>query len=246
MKARCIQCGACESVCPENACQEGRIDPLQCKNCGLCAGECYAGALKRVGRMVSVSQVMDEILKDEGYYESSGGVTVSGGEAFAQPEFLKELLKACKREQIHTLVETCGYFDWKKGKEAAVWADRIYFDIKHGDDEGYRTYTGVSIKLVLHNLRRFLASEKSVTVRIPIVKGCNSDEKTMEKMAALLHACGYQGPVHLLPYHAYGSVKYEQLGRRYGCEEAKRPSGEEMKTCASFFGRKGFEAVCYG
>lgn len=246
VKARCIGCKACEAVCQENACKGGIIDPFRCKSCGLCAGECYSGALKVMGSQVTVSQVMDEILRDEGYYEGRGGVTVSGGEAFAQPEFLRELLEACKRERIHTLVETCGCFSWEAGLGAAALADMIYFDIKHGDEEGYRKYTGASMKPVVDNLRNFLALEKKVTVRIPIVKGCNGDEETLGKIGAVLYGCGYKGQVHLLPYHAYGSVKYEQLGRSYGCTRAERPSGKEMKACIACFRERGFEAVCYG
>lgn len=246
VETRCIGCNACGRVCPENACRDGHIDYTLCKRCGLCVKECYAGALKPAGTRMSVKQVMDEIAKDDLYYEKGGGVTVSGGEAFAQPEFLGELLFSCKKEGLHTLVETCGYFDWEACKMAIDCTDQIYFDMKHCDDENYRKYTGAAMGPVIGNLKRLLAENKKVTVRIPVILGYNGEGKTLEKMADILRECGYEGEIHLLPYHAYGSVKYRQLGRDYMCQEARRPDKEDMEGFAFCLEKKGFPVVCYG
>ena len=48
------------------------------------------------------------------YDESGGGVTFSGGEPTVQTNFLLEILKECKKSNIHTTVDTCGEASWKK------------------------------------------------------------------------------------------------------------------------------------
>jgi len=45
----CTKCGACASVCPSEAIEEGdtqyTIDPEKCVDCGLCVDECPVEAI---------------------------------------------------------------------------------------------------------------------------------------------------------------------------------------------------------
>ena len=62
-----------------------------------------------IGQKISIDELMHEINKDIIFSDqSAGGVTVSGGEPFMQFDFLYELLKECKKQQIHTTVDTSG------------------------------------------------------------------------------------------------------------------------------------------
>lgn len=244
--SRCIKCGACEAVCPAGACKKGVIDPELCQRCEKCVLECYSGALRTAGAKMTADEVMEEILKDTAYYDSNGGVTFSGGEAFSQPEFLEEILVKCGFERLHTLVETCGYFNWEACGQSISKTDMIYFDIKHCDNNSYIKYTGVKMQPILNNLKKLVRANKNVTVRIPVIKGYNADINVMETIGQVLHDCGYKGAVHLLPYHAYGSIKYEQLGRTYGCSNAARPADEDLNRYLDCLNKQGYQAVCYG
>jgi pyruvate-formate lyase-activating enzyme len=63
---------------------------------------------------MSVQEVMEQILADRRFYEQSGGgVTLSGGEPLAQGRFIGALLERCKKEGLHTAVETAGHYPWK-------------------------------------------------------------------------------------------------------------------------------------
>ncbi|MBU7024617.1 MAG: glycyl-radical enzyme activating protein, partial [Theionarchaea archaeon] len=110
---RCIGCKSCQSTCPRDAIQyrdHPELNKTLCDLCGACVEICPSGALELVGTSVTENQVLDEIKKDILFYDqSNGGVTFSGGEPLAQPEFLYELVKACKEQEIHTTIDTCGY-----------------------------------------------------------------------------------------------------------------------------------------
>ena len=107
----CIGCGHCIEACPEGAhtLVEGRhvLDRGRCLSCGACAEGCYSRALEMAGQRATVSEVMEEVLRDRIFYENSGGgVTVSGGEPLAQPEFTRALLEVARDEGVHTALDT--------------------------------------------------------------------------------------------------------------------------------------------
>ena len=65
------------------------------------------------GRKMSVQDVMEDIRRDIAFFdESIGGVTLSGGEPLLQSEFCLELVKACREQEIHTVLDTCGFAPW--------------------------------------------------------------------------------------------------------------------------------------
>ena len=99
--------------------------------------------MQTVGKMQTVDQIMEEVLKDLPFYqESGGGVTLSGGEVLFQADFALDLLKALKAQNIHTAIETTGYCKADTFQEIAQYVDLIYFDIKHYDNEKHRQGTG--------------------------------------------------------------------------------------------------------
>ncbi len=190
--------------------EEEMYYPEKCIGCGKCAEGCYAGARVRVGKRMSIEDVMREVRLDRDYYGEKGGITVSGGEPQAQSEFTKAFLKACHAERIHTAIETCMYrFD----RELLSLADYIMTDIKIYDPVLHLQHTGIEIGAVLQNIKAADRLGIPLLIRTPVIPGINDDSKGIAAIAAfvkeLQNAVGYE----LLPYHPLGVSKAAALGR---------------------------------
>lgn len=218
---RCVGCGRCVDVCSVGAAcrgEKGGIehDPTRCLGCGGCVEVCSAGARQLLGRSMSVEEVVAELLKDRPFYRrSGGGVTISGGEPTMQPEFVAELLRECHQRGIHTAIETCGYTSWGNLATLADHLDLVLYDVKHMDSEQHRRLTGVPNKLILENLRRLSRRGQSIVVRVPVIPGYNDSLENLVTLAAFVAELSSVRGVNLLPYHNYGSGKYERCGKKY-------------------------------
>jgi pyruvate formate lyase activating enzyme len=148
----------------------------------------------------------------EFYRNSGGGVTFSGGEPLAQPEFLMALLGACRAEGISTAVSTCGAVPREVLAAAEPLVDLFLFDVKHLDPGQHRALTGRDNQEILGNLR-WLAARRpgEVLVRMPLVPGANDSPENLEATRALLEELGLTR-FEVLPYHELGASKYEELG----------------------------------
>ncbi|MBN1682275.1 glycyl-radical enzyme activating protein [Candidatus Bathyarchaeota archaeon] len=209
---KCIGCKACIMACPNDAIifNPGlKINEAKCNYCEKCINECYSEALMIVGKDMTVNEVMNEIEKDIPFYEESGGgVTFSGGEPLLQPVFLNNLLKECKNHKIHTAIETCGYANPETILTIKENVDLFLYDIKFMNGKLHETYTGVSNKLILRNLK--LLRDKNVIIRVPLIPGVNDDFEQMEILGDFVFNLGFK-EVHILPYHKAGIEKLKRL-----------------------------------
>ena len=98
----------------------------KCTGCGSCKGltvhdenfVCLNHAKDICGKEYTVDAVFSMISKDKRFYTASdGGVTFSGGECMLQIDFLAEILKKCKENNIHTAVDTAGNVPFAFSKE---------------------------------------------------------------------------------------------------------------------------------
>lgn len=230
---RCIGCGICEKICPQNAITDNEgvyeIDKELCDHCGLCAEECYAGSKQMVGEVLTVDEMMEEITKDAIFYKKSGGgVTLSGGEPLAQADFVLEVLKRCKDMNMDTTIETCGYCDNSVIKDIAEYLDLIYFDLKHMDPEKHKMYTGTSNERILENLKTFDSMRKDIIIRIPIIPTYNDSEDNIKKTAEFCLSLKSVKKIEILPYHNLGEYKYKSIGREYKLSDLEAPDMELM------------------
>ena len=213
---RCIKCGSCVESCSYNAISFNpglRIDEKQCIQCGKCVEACYAEALVSVGVEMSVETVMAEIEKDQPFYEESGGgVTFSGGEPLMQPEFLRELLKNCRKRGIHTAVETSGYADPSVVESIKDLVDLWLYDLKLMSPEIHRKILGAPNEQVIENLK--LLQGRNVIIRIPIIPEVNDGDENIDSVGRLTSELGIH-EIHLLPYHKAGSDKMNKLNKIY-------------------------------
>jgi len=216
---RCKAFKACLEVCPEGAIhwKDGSItDWDSCDVCGRCAEVCYAGAREIVGRIVSVDQLMEEIERDIPFYDQSkGGVTFTGGEPMFQREFLYESLLACKKQGIHTTVDTSGHSSWEGFEMISPFVDLFLYDLKLMDKIKHQQYTAVSNQMILDNLQKLSRAKAHIIVRIPLIPSVNDDVANIELSAEFLAGLPYLDQVELMPYHEIGLDKYQALGMKY-------------------------------
>ena len=232
---RCVRCGECFLTCNYFAVSDVNDKYISnreiCVQCGRCVEVCYTEARALVGKEITVDEVMNEVEKDIIFYsQSGGGVTYSGGEPFLQHEFLIELLKASKQKNLHTAVDTSGYISSEILQKASQFIDLYLYDIKILDDTIHKSFTGVSNRLILENLRELTEWHKNVIVRIPIIPGINDDLEQMRQMGKFISSLKQIYEIHLLPYHRTGIEKYRRLGLDYPMEYTIQPSQESLNN----------------
>lgn len=234
---RCIACGECLQVCAHGAVSQvgGAIvtNPDRCQDCLTCVGVCYSGARSAAGRTASVDEVMAEVAKDAIFYdESGGGVTFSGGEPLMQPDFLAALLERCKAREYRTAVETSGYGKLNDLLRVSDLVDLFLYDVKLMDEAAHRTYTGVSNRFILGNLRELSRQHANIHVRIPVIPGVNDSPANLAATGRFVADLPGVREIHLLPYHTAGAQKYRRLARTYELPDTQPPNGEAMNRLA--------------
>ncbi len=214
---KCITCRKCAHVCPTGAhlfdSEKHSFLRDKCDVCTLCVQNCPTQALTAVGELKSVEEVLREVLSDKIFYETSnGGVTLSGGEPMYQFDFALELLKACKRENLHTAMETCGFAPSEQYREIAPFTDLFLFDYKISDKEKHKYYVGADNSLILKNLYLLDSLDAKIILRCPIIPGINDTEEHFESIASVANSLQNILEINIEPYHSMGAGKAEKLG----------------------------------
>lgn len=213
---KCIACENCVCACP-NGCHRfengvHHFDRSRCTGCGRCAERCFTGALSLVGKRMRAQDVMREVLRDRKMYEESGGgLTLSGGEPLAQPDFAIELLRLAKQENLSTCIETSGQAEPSVLQKAAAYTDLFLYDYKTEKDD-HKRLCGMEQDLILSNLSLLDRLRSRVVLRCPIIPYCNNDDAHIDGIGQLAKAHVCIEAVQLEPYHDLGVPKSEQLG----------------------------------
>jgi pyruvate formate lyase activating enzyme len=251
---KCTGCGKCVDICPQKATSivEGhsRTNREICRACGTCLGECPNEARALMGRQMTAQEVFEDVNSDSIFYKNSGGgVTVSGGDPLAQPDFVIEILRLCKQAGMHTAIDTSGYANWETFKRVLQFVDLVLFDFKHMDPEEHKRCTGVSNNLILENAKKIIIECPSVKLlaRIPVVPGYNDSKENIIMTARFISKeLGKSIKVHLLPYHRMAETKYERLEEPQLALTIEPPSDEYMEELRKIVESFGLVAVIGG
>lgn len=247
---KCASCLKCTEVCPfgETFKKERKVDWEKCTRCLRCVDVCFYGARVLYGKKMTVNEVVETVKRDKVFFSnSSGGVTLSGGEMSMQPLFAAEILKGCHQNDIHTAIETCGYSPWEPFHQILKHVDLLLYDIKHMDTTRHREKTGVDNALILENAKKASECVEEMIIRFPVIPGFNDTDENVLIMARFLRdELPRVHRVDMLPYHSMGESKCERIGRLYPFKSEESLSDERVQHLRDILSDVGLEVSIGG
>ena len=239
---KCIQCGRCSAACPQKMrMQDGSWlkDCSPCTGCGACVEACPTGANKINGYYLTPEEVLKTTIKDRIFYKKSGGgVTISGGEALMQEEFLVETARLHAEAGIDLVLETCGFGRWAALERLLPYVSYFYFDWKMTNPEAHKELTGVDNILIRSNLEKLNQAGAKVVLRCPIIPGCNDVEEHFIGIGQLTQELDCIQEVELLPYHSLGNSKRKKMGLELdGFVTPEAEQGQKWKAFVEQYSR---------
>jgi pyruvate formate lyase activating enzyme len=254
-KNECVGCGTCIESCPQNALDRQNsyfIDRDRCTLCAACTENCPSGALSMVGTPMDVNDIVSAAAKDKPFYKNSnGGVTLSGGEPTLYMDFLSDLLQSLKQDGIHTLLETCGFFEFESfEKKILPHIDMIYYDIKIINPDIHQQFCGIKNDRILENFSKLnsLSAETGfeLLARTPLIPDITATEKNLTRIAEFLKARGVR-QTRLLAYNPLWHEKNDKIGIRNAFENDQKMNAwipkEKLERYHSIYTKMGIHTA---
>ncbi len=202
---------------------------LKCKYCHNVDSWSAGG-----GTECSANELTERILRCKSFIN---GVTLSGGEPLMQPEFCTEVIKRCKAERLHMVIDTSGAVPLSKCSAAVDKADLILLDIKSSDSEICEKLTGIGNRNAIELLDYCEVQSKKVWIRHVVLKGYTLNEKQLSDLGKLLCKYSCIEQINLLPFHKMGEYKWKQSCEVYELYNTPSPTESEMKWAKGIVGK---------
>ena len=194
------------------------------------------------GTVATVNELLDKAERYRSYWGPDGGITVSGGEALLQIDFLIDLFEEAHRRGINTCLDTAAqpftreepFFS--KFQRLMQSTDLVLLDIKHIDPEKHRWLTGHSNEHILDCARYLSDIEKPVWIRHVLVPGITDDEEQLQLLRQTLDTLHNIQKVEVLPYHTLGTFKWDNLGIPYSLKDVPTPTAEQLSRAKHLLG----------
>lgn len=211
--------------------------PLRCKYCHNRDTWDAKG-----GKEYTTDELISEVLKYSSYMKfSGGGLTVSGGEATLQPEFVAELFAKAKKNGIHTCLDTSGFVDIDKIDPILDNTDLVLLDLKHMIDDKAKDLTGVTIQKTLKLAKHLDERNIPVWIRHVLVPGITDDRENLEALGKFVSTLNNVDRLELLPYHTIGVHKWESMGIEYELKGVPDATPEDIKKASQVLREFGLE-----
>ena len=169
------------------------------------------------------------------YWKKNGGITVSGGEALLQMEFVTDLFSIAKKHDIHTALDTsggpfCMEPDYLESFQKLMdVTDLFILDMKEMDPERHKALTGQDNRNILAFARYLSAHKKPMWIRHVLVPGLTDSRESLEALYDFIRELKSVERVEILPYHTMGVHKWEALGIPYSLKNVLPPTEEEVR-----------------
>ncbi len=190
-------------------------------------------------QLISTEEIIKDLLHYRHFYDGSkGGITVSGGEPLLQPQFLAELFAACQKHNIHTTIDTAGYYDREHLTAVLPYTNAALFSIKAVDPQKHRWLAGFDNQQILDNLK-YLVQHIPVTLRYVIIPGLTNSVEDLQALAGLVHSLPASTPIELLPYHSLGRHKWQILNMKYTLDDVLDATAQDISLAADILKGEG-------
>ncbi|MDV0431714.1 glycyl-radical enzyme activating protein [Lactiplantibacillus sp. DA1] len=205
------------------------------------------GKEETISKWMTVAEVLTEIEKDEIFYRTSGGgVTLSGGECLLQADFAASILKNCKQLGISTAIETTGAMPVTEIEKVLPYTDNVMFDLKIMNPVRAKQVIGDEVSQVKASFETALKTVNvRVTPRIPLIPGYTTSTSNLQLIADYVHKVGVH-EVHILPFHQYGSQKYDYLSRNYELKDTALLTETQVNNIHQFFENERIKTIVSG
>lgn len=195
------------------------------------------------GMPVTIHRAAEELRKyRHGLKVMSGGFTLSGGEPLMQHRFAAKLFAAAKGMDIHTALDTNGFYGDKLSDAELETIDLVLLDIKTWDPARHRHLTGMDVAPTLDFARRLAARRRPIWLRYVLVPGVTEDPADIEQLASFAAGLGNVSRVDVLPFHQMGRYKWKSLGLQYTLEDVEPPTNELVERTVAIYRSKGLVA----
>lgn len=197
---------------------------------------------KEGGSLQTPGQVLGQALRYRRYWRENGGITVSGGEALLQMDFVTELFRLAKEQNVHTALDTSGNpFTrqepfYGRFEELMRYTDLFLLDIKHIDSAAHRELTGHPNENILDMARCLSEHGKPMWIRHVLVPGVTDSQEALSYLRAFIEGLSTVERVEVLPYHTLGVFKWKELGIPYSLEDVLPPSSKELERAKRLLG----------